>query len=105
MQYPEMDVEEPDSDCEPDINTEVLEEEQARNIDGGECLYEDASLTVASSNSSSILISKFKSKHKLTNEGLRDLLQLIELHCPKPNKCVTFQKAIGEKFSCTSSLL
>ena len=47
---------------------------------------EDASLTVASS---SILISKFKSKHKLTNEGLRDLLLLIELHCPKPNKCVT----------------
>ena len=51
--------------------------------------------------SSSILIMKFKAKHKLSNEGLQELLNLIKLHCPRiSNKCITssylFNKQFGE---------
>ena len=82
MQYPEVDVIEPDSDCELLLNAE---QEPVGNVDGVP-LYECSSLTVATSR---ILILKFKSKHRLTNDGLNDLLQLVHLHCPKPNKCIT----------------
>lgn len=82
MQYPEIDVIEPDSDCELVLNAGVLEE-PVGSVDGVH-LYEGSSLTVATSR---ILI--LKSKHKLTNDGLNDLLQLIQLHFPKPNKCIT----------------
>ena len=83
MQYPEMDVIEPDSDCDLLLNAE---QEPVGNVDGVPPLYEGSSLTVATSR---ILILKFRSKHRLTNDGLNDLLQLVQLHCPKPNKCIT----------------
>lgn len=47
-------------------------------------LYEGSSLTLASS---SVLIIKYKMRHNLTQEALGDLLQLIKLHCPSPNRC------------------
>ena len=49
-------------------------------------LYSGASLTVGSSN---ILIMQYKLRHKLTDESLADLLQLLRLHCPTPNQCLT----------------
>ena len=31
----------------------------------------------------------FSVRHKLSGVALEDLLELIQLHCPKPNKCTT----------------
>ena len=45
-------------------------------------LYEGAPLTSSASN---IMIMQFKIRHNLTDQSLEDLLQLLKLHCPKPN--------------------
>ena len=47
-------------------------------------LYDRSQLTVSAS---SVLVLQFKMKHKLTQEALGDLLELLKLHCPSPNKC------------------
>ncbi len=53
----------------------------------GTCLvFNDCPLTVATS---TLLIKKFQMRHGLTNEGLGDLLQLIRLHFPSPNRFPT----------------
>ena len=61
-------------------------------------LYDGSPLTAATS---AVLMMKFKAKHKLSNEGLQDLLNLIKLHCPTPNKCIAssylFNKQFGKK--------
>lgn len=48
-------------------------------------LYDGAPITLSSSN---LLIMQYKMRHKLTDEGLADLLQLLKLHCPSPNHCL-----------------
>lgn len=53
-------------------------------ISSSALLYEGADLTVGAS---SVLLLQFKMKHKLTQEALGDLLELLKLHCPFPNKC------------------
>ena len=47
-------------------------------------LYEGSALTCASN---SILMLKYAMKHNITKDALADLLDLIKLHCPKPNTC------------------
>ena len=47
-------------------------------------LYEGSSLTCASS---CILLMKYAMKHNITKDALADLLELVRLHCPKPNTC------------------
>ena len=47
-------------------------------------LYDGSQQTVSAS---SVLVLQFKMKHKLTQEALGDLLELLKLHCPSPNKC------------------
>ena len=47
-------------------------------------LFEGSNLTCASS---SILIMKYAMKHNITKDALSDLLDLLRLHCPKPNSC------------------
>lgn len=48
-------------------------------------LYSGAPLTLCSSN---LLIMQYKMRHKLTDESLADLLQLLKLHLPTPNRCL-----------------
>ena len=59
-------------------------------------LYEGSALTCASS---SILMLKYAMKHNITKDALADLLNLIKLHCPKPN---TFPPRATERKSCNS---
>ena len=49
-------------------------------------LYDGSFLTVSSS---AVLIMKYKLRHKLTEEAIADLLRLIKLHCPSPNRSLT----------------
>ena len=60
-------------------------------------LYEGSELTVSSS---CLLLKKFRMQHRLTETAFADLLRLISLHCPRPNKCLTspylFNKQFGE---------
>ena len=49
-----------------------------------EPLFMDSPVTV---DESSLLIMAFAVRHKLSGVALQDLLSLIALHCPKPNKC------------------
>jgi hypothetical protein len=61
-------------------------------------------LTVATS---ALLVMKFKAKHKVSNEGLQDLLNLIKLHCPTPNRCIVtsylFNKQFGKNLGVSHS--
>lgn len=59
------------------------QEEQLRDE---QTLYQDSPLTVGES---SLLLMAFSIRHKLSGIALEDLLELIQLHCPKPNKCIT----------------
>ena len=52
-------------------------------------LYQDSSLSISES---SLLVMAFAVRHKLSGVALEDLLELIHLHCPKPNKCITEMK-------------
>ena len=38
---------------------------------------------------SCLLLMAFSVHHKLSGVALEDLLELIQLYCPKPNKCIT----------------
>lgn len=49
-------------------------------------LYKDSMISVSES---SLLIMAFAVRHKLSGVALEDLLELIHVHCPKPNKCIT----------------
>lgn len=86
---------EPDEPEEPEESDEFEESsEHPRSSEQSEMptdsdsssllLYEGSQLTVSAS---SILIMQYKTKHNLTNEAVGDLLQLLKLHCPTPNKC------------------
>ena len=59
-------------------------------------LYEGSSLIVPSS---SILIMKYMIQHNLTKEALADLLQLIKLHCPSQNQCLSLTYQFKKQFS------
>ncbi len=48
-------------------------------------LYDGAPLTVPASG---VLIMQYKMRHKLTDESVADLLELLRLHCPTPNCCI-----------------
>ena len=39
--------------------------------------------------SSAVLLQSFVIRHKFTREAFKDLLVVIEAHCPKPNNCHT----------------
>ena len=56
-------------------------------------LYEGARLTTKSSQ---VLIRKFLLRHYLSDSAKGDLFKLIELHCPRGNKCCT-SKYLFEK--------
>ena len=45
-------------------------------------LYTESSLTLSASN---IMIMQYKMRHNLTDQSLIDLLNLLKIHCPKPN--------------------
>ena len=47
-------------------------------------LFSGAPITTTSS---IVLILSFVMKYKLTQEALRDLVAVIEAHCPRPNNC------------------
>lgn len=60
-----------------------------------ECIYEGSELTVASS---CLLLKKFRMQHRLTDTAFADLLRLISLHCPQPNKCPTSPYLFDKQF-------
>ena len=49
-------------------------------------LYEGSRLSVAASG---VLVQKFAMRHKVTKEALGDLLQLLKIHCPTSNLCIS----------------
>jgi len=58
-------------------------------------LYDGAPLTVSASG---ILIMQYKMQHKLTNESVADLLELLSLHCPTPNYCIASMYQVKKQF-------
>ena len=52
----------------------------------GEPLYENAPIC---EEESLLLISLFATRHGLSDVALQNLLQLLALHCPEPNRCTT----------------
>lgn len=79
-----------DDELDDDTSSTVLDET-------GQLLYDGSLLTVAAS---CVLIKKFALRHDLTKVAIGDLLQLIRMHCPKPNHCPTsvyrFNKQLGD---------
>ena len=68
----------------------IMEE---HDIEHEDVLYSGAPITITAS---VVLILSFVMKHHLTREAFRDLLQVIEAHCPRPNKCKTEIKKLFE---------
>ena len=68
----------------------IMEEHETEHED---VLYSGASITITAS---VVLILSFVMKHHLTREAFRDLLRVIEAHCPRPNKCKTEIKKLFE---------
>ena len=75
----------------PDMDSfrEVQASSQEESAGDDQALYQDSSLRVSES---SLLVMAFAVRHKLSGVALEDLLELIQLHCPKPNKCITEMK-------------
>lgn len=69
---------------------ETIPEECEREDD---VLYSGAPITTTSS---IVLILSFVMKYKLTQEAFRDLLAVIEAHCPRPNNCKKEVKKLFE---------
>ena len=84
----------------PDTDTEE-ESEEADDCDhqksASESLFEGSALTTTASD---VLILEYSMKHGLTNEAITDLLKLLQLHLPMPNKCTnsifSLKKLYGE---------
>lgn len=70
-------------------DTESLQEECETEND--DVLYPGAPITTTSS---IVLILSFVLKYNLTHEAFRDLLAVIEAHCPRPNNCKTKVKKL-----------
>ena len=77
-----------ESSCGSD--SETLAEECGREDD---VLFAGAPITTTSS---TVLILSFVMKYKLTQEAFRDLLAVIEAHCPRPNNCKKEVKKLFE---------
>ena len=77
-----------ESSCGSD--SETLAEESEREDD---VLFSGAPITTTSS---IVLILSFVMKYKLTQEAFRDLLAVIEAHCPRPNNCKKEVKKLFE---------
>lgn len=72
----------PDMECFKENTSECQDEGAIDNLP----LYINAPVTVAES---SLLLMAFAVRHKLSGIALEDLLELINFHCPKPNRCIT----------------
>lgn len=79
------------SDEIPDMDAfrEISASSQENTVGDDQPLYQNSSLSISES---SLLIMAFAVRHKLSGVALEDLLELIDLHCPKPNKCITEMK-------------
>ena len=75
----------------PDMDSfrEKSASSQENTVGDDQPLYQDSSLSISES---SLLVMAFVVRHKLSGVALEDLLELIHLHCPKPNKCITEMK-------------
>lgn len=78
-------VEEETQYVSEDEQSEICSTAASINTNSDPPLYDGAPLTLSSSN---VLIMQYKMRHKLTDESLDDLLQLLRLHCPTPNHCL-----------------
>lgn len=59
-------------------------------------LFDGVPCTQSTSN---VLIMQYKMRHRLTDEGLADLLQLLKLRCPTPNSCLPSIYYFKKQFS------
>lgn len=74
-------------DCvagEVELETEDEEDDNQESV--YDMLYDGSPVR---ENESIQLISMYATRHRLTDVALQDLLKLLEIHCPKPNKCAT----------------
>ena len=98
MDYPDF-SEEDELDSDVPQEAPANEPEQAALIqvtsDLEQRLYEGSELTVSSS---CLLLKKFRMQHRLTETAFADLLRLISLHCPRPNKCLTSPYLFDKQF-------
>lgn len=79
------------SEYEDDEDIELPPENCESKTD--DTLYSGAPLT---SSMSVVMLLTFVMKHKLTHEAFKDLLSVIEAHCPRPNNCKTSVKKLLE---------
>ena len=64
------------------------DEEDMQNLENSDQVHQDASLYIdapISSMCSRVILMKFVMKHRITQEALADLLQVLQLHLPSPN--------------------
>lgn len=72
--------------CLSDLSELSVEDEVGEVDPISEPLYEGSDITTTISN---ILIMTYAKKYNLTQDGFRALIDLIRVHCPKENNCVT----------------
>ena len=87
-----------DYDSESDIADDVHSHlpENNTTIMPSDCdIFDGSSLSVSAS---SLLVMQFKQRYQLTKEGLGDLLRLIRLHLPTPNKCPSSLYLFNKQF-------
>lgn len=75
-------VESDDDDAYCSNFTTEPEGDNTVHMSGVTPLYE------GSSEASSVLVMQFKTCHNLTMDSLADLLKLLKMHCPMPNRCL-----------------
>lgn len=75
-----------DATISADTSDDPDDNEQITSLQESKPLYEGSPLTLSQSN---LLINKFKVRHNLSKEGMKDLLLLVQLHCPVPNECLS----------------
>ena len=92
-----------DSDFETVEQVDIAAAPHVPETDGNDfgfsdLLYKGATLTLGLS---IILIMSFAINHNLTDAAVRDLLQILSLHCPSPNICVTSLYIFKKHFAAT----
>ncbi|KAJ7391429.1 hypothetical protein OS493_018475 [Desmophyllum pertusum] len=66
-------------------NEDIREEEDVQSF-SSQALYDGSEISTTTSN---ILIMTYAKKFNLTQDAFKALIELIRVHCPKENKCVS----------------
>lgn len=82
-------------DTDSYYSQEPLDESATNQVKSTAELFDGSVMTLQQSN---VLIKKYVSRHNISDEGLKDLLQLIKLHCPIPNTRFTSPHIFHKEF-------